>query len=73
VVEGAKATVTLPPQFEHPDGPTFAFEFGDIKPGGVRRVTLPAHAVTAGAAVIRAEVTGPADRTADVELACRVS
>jgi hypothetical protein len=73
VVEGAKATVTLPAQFEHPEGPTFHFELGDVKPGGVRRVTIPANAVAPGPATIRAEVTGPADRTADVELACRVS
>jgi hypothetical protein len=72
VVEGARAAVTLPPQFEHPEGPTFAFEFGDIKPGGVRRVTIPAQAAVPGPATVRAEVTGPADRTADVELVCKV-
>jgi hypothetical protein len=73
VVEGARGTVTLPPQLDHPEGPTFAFEFGDIKPGGVRRVTIPAHAVHRGTAVVRAEVTGPADHTATVECTCRVS
>ena len=72
VVEGASAVVSLQSQFEHPGGPRFTFEFGDMKPGGVRRVTIPVRAVRRGPGVIRAEVMGPIGHTAVVEFVCNV-
>jgi hypothetical protein len=63
-----RAVILLPPQFEHPDGPRFSFALGGLKPKEYRRVRVPARAVMAGPAVLRAEVTGPADHTATVEL-----
>ena len=72
VVENASGVVNLPAHFEHPTGRSFYFSFGDMKPGGVRRVTIPAHAVKRGPATIRAEITGPADHTAAVEFVCNV-
>ena len=43
-----------------------------MKPGGVRRVTIPARAVRRGPSVVRAEVTGPIGHTAAVEFVCNV-
>jgi len=67
-VDDAKAVVWLPPQFEHPDGPRFEFALGAIKPKEYRRVRVPVRAVLSGPAVLRAEVTGPADHVATIEL-----
>jgi hypothetical protein len=69
VVPDVRVTVLLPEQFEHPDGPRFGFALGALKPKEYRRVRLPARAVLSGPAVLRAEVTGPADHTVAVE--CR--
>ena len=63
-----RVVIHLPAQFEHPDGPRFAFALGTLRPKEYRRVRVPARAVAAGPAVLRAEVTGPADHTAAVEL-----
>src|SRR5690349_11404131 len=71
-VEDARAVVNLQSHFEHPGGRRFEFAFGDMKPGGVRRVTIPARAVRGGPSVVRAEVTGPTDHTAAVEFVCHV-
>ena len=67
LVENACAKVTLPPSLEHPDGPTFEFALGTVKPGEFRRVMIPAWAVQQGPAVVRAEVTGPPDRCSEVK------
>ena len=67
-VDGVRAVVHLPVQFEHPDGPRFEFALGSLKPKEYRRVKVPARAVLSGPAVVRAEVTGPADHTAPVEI-----
>jgi hypothetical protein len=64
----ARVVVELPVQFEHPDGPRFEFELGTIKPKEYRRVRLPVRAVLSGTAVLRADVTGPLDHTATIEL-----
>jgi hypothetical protein len=66
-VENVLAKVTLPPAFGHPDGPTFEFALGTVKPGEFRRVMIPAWAVQPGPAIVRAEVTGPPDRCSEVE------
>jgi hypothetical protein len=68
-VEGARAVVHLPTQFEHPEGSRFDLELGTLKSKEYKRIRVPARAVLSGPAVIRAEVTGPADHTATVE--CR--
>jgi hypothetical protein len=72
-VENARVKITLPPSFEHLDGPIFEFALGTVKRGEFRRVTIPAWAVSAGPAVIRAEVTGPADRSVVVEFPTNVT
>ena len=72
LIEDASAVVNLQSQFEHPNGLRFAFAFGEMKPGGVRRVTIPARAVRRGPSVVRAEVTGPVGHTAAVEFVCNV-
>lgn len=66
VVPHARAVVTLPPELEHPDGPKFRFELGDLPAGEYRRVTLHARAATLGPATLRAEVIGPDDHQAAV-------
>ena len=43
----ARAAVTLPAEFAHPDGPTVRCEVGPMKQGEVRRLTIPARAVPA--------------------------
>ena len=67
LVADAHTVIHLPAQFEHPDGLRFEFALGTLKPREYRRVTVPARAVLSGPAVVRAEVTGPADHTAIVE------
>jgi hypothetical protein len=67
-VECARAVVSLPTQFEHPDGPQFEFALGDLRPKEYRRVRIPVRAVLSGPAVLKAEVTGPAGHTATVEI-----
>jgi hypothetical protein len=62
-----RVSVFLPEQFEHPDGPRFDFALGALKPKEYRRVRVPARAVLSGPAVLRAELTGPADHTVAVE------
>ena len=73
LVENARAKITLPPEFEHLDGPTFEFALGTVKPGEFRRVMIPAWAVSAGPSVIRAEVIGPGDRSVVVEFPTNVT
>lgn len=72
-VENVRAKITLPPSFEHLDGPTFEFALGTMKPNEFRRLTIPAWAVSAGPAVVRAEVFGPDDRTVVVEFPTNVT
>jgi hypothetical protein len=72
-VEDAQAVITLPAGLEHPDGPTFAFALGTVKPGEFRRVTIPVWAGSAGPTVLRAEVTGPAGRSVVVEFPTNVT
>lgn len=67
-VENARVVLHLPTQVEHPDGPRFEFALGTLKPKEYRRVRVPVRAVLSGPAVLRAEVTGPADHTAAVEV-----
>jgi hypothetical protein len=44
-----------------------------LNPGEFRRLIVPGQAAAAGAAVVRAEVVGPADRQANVELATKIA
>jgi hypothetical protein len=73
VVTDGRATVTLPPEFAHPDGQKFLFDLGSMKPGEYRRVTVPAQAKSPGTAVVRAEISGPADHQALVEFSSQVT
>jgi hypothetical protein len=66
-VDEAKAVVWLPTQFEHPDGPRFEFDLGSIRAKEYRRIRVPVRAVLSGPAILKAEVTGPADHLAAVE------
>jgi hypothetical protein len=72
-VQDARATINLPPAFDHPEGPVLAFALGTIKPGEFRRIAVPVRVMRTGAAVMRAEIVGPADRQAHVEIATQVS
>lgn len=67
-VADVRAVIHVPAQFEHPDGPRFEFPLGTLKPKEYRRVRLAARAVTVGTTAFRAEVTGPGEHTATVEL-----
>jgi hypothetical protein len=67
-VENGRAVIWLPTQFEHPEGSRFEFDLGILKPKEYRRIQIPARAVLSGAAIVRAEVTGPGDHVANVEL-----
>jgi hypothetical protein len=67
------ATVTLPAELSHPEGSSFRFELGRIKPGEYRRISIPVEAVRPGTAVLKAEVNGPADHHAVVEFTTRVT
>jgi len=60
-------------QLEPRGGARFGFAWGDMKPGSVRGVTIPARAARRGPGVIRAEVTGPTGHTAAVEFVCNVT
>jgi hypothetical protein len=62
-----RAVIHLPAEFEHPDGPRFEFALGALKPKEYRRVRVPARAVAAGPAVLRADIIGPGDHGATVE------
>jgi hypothetical protein len=67
VVTDVRAVIHLPANFEHPDGPRFEFDLGTLKPKEYRRIRIATRAVTAGPAILRAEITGPAEHTAAVE------
>jgi hypothetical protein len=73
VMDDVQAAVTLPPEFDHPGGPVFAFCLGTLNPGEFRRVTVPARAVGCGDSIVRAAVTGPEERQALVEFPTAVS
>jgi hypothetical protein len=73
VASDVQAAVTLPPEFEHPDGPLFSFNLGSIKRGEYRRVTIPAEAVHPGEPAVRAIVTGADGREAVVEFQTRIA
>lgn len=73
IVSDARAMLILPDEFTHPSGPKFRFDLGVLKPGEYRRITVPALASVRGAATIRAEISGPADHQAIVELGSRVT
>ena len=62
-----RAVIHLPAEFDHPDGPRFEFALGTLKPKEYRRVRIPARAIAAGQAVLRADISGPADHGATVE------
>ncbi|HEX3151896.1 MAG TPA: hypothetical protein VHR66_27740 [Gemmataceae bacterium] len=67
-VPNGRVVIWLPTQFEHPDGERFEFDLGTLKPKEYRRIQIAARAVLSGTACLRAEVTGPGDRVANVEL-----
>lgn len=73
VANDVQASLTLPPEFDHPEGPVFSFNLGSIKRGEYRRVTVPAEAVRAGQPTVRAIVTGADGREAVVEFQARVN
>jgi hypothetical protein len=73
VANDVLATVTLPPEFDHPDGPAFSFNLGSIKRGEYCRVTVPAEAVRLGQPIVRATVAGADGREAIVEFTTRVA
>ena len=62
-----RAAIQLPAEFDHPDGPRFEYALGSLKPKEYRRVRIPARAVAAGLAVLRAVISGPGDHEATVE------
>jgi hypothetical protein len=72
-VEDARATVVLPKAIAHREGTTLTFPLGKLRPGEFRRLSVPALAVASGPAVVRAEVIGPADRQANVEIATQIA
>lgn len=67
-VENAGVVIWLPPHLDHPDGSCFEFDLGMLKPKEYRRIKVSARAVLSGDAIMRAEITGPADHVADVEI-----
>ena len=62
-----EARITLPEEFEHPDGRVSTVSLGTLKPGEFRRMTMPGRAISAGSTFIRVAVTGTDAKQSSVE------
>ena len=70
---GVRATVSVPSGLTHQWGTAFIVDVGTLKPGELQRVQLPMVAGERGKYVVRAEVSGPDDKQAVVELPVEIS
>jgi uncharacterized repeat protein (TIGR01451 family) len=63
-----RATVFVPSGFAHRSGSEFVVNVGTLKAGELQRIPVPMVAITRGKSIVRAEISGPDDRRAVIEL-----
>ena len=67
-----QATIHIPPGLAHASGSSLPITIGKFHAGELRQIRLPLVAIRRGKSVVRAEVIGPDDKHAAIELSVDV-